>query len=309
VRFCFLVCLFIYAPLQASDVVFETQKHLLQKSPLYLADVAVINSTDEYTSNALKAIKIADTAAEAERLTAQEIIKRIKPSIRAIERHCDCKLQIEIPKEIMNHSLNGEFTEEKLTEKIELGIKEHCPECVIDIENTHLIHGELPDQYIRWSSPIVYRELKGPSMVRVFFDDNLIHPVVYQAYIKIKKPVLKLINPLPAGTVAKREDFQTEMIDTTHETRTFATLDDLVGTELKRTLGAGEFLRMQDLILKYQVKLGDSIKVVMKNSSLELEMSGIAQKNGRVGDNIPVKLATTRKDIFGEVLADGKVGL
>lgn len=308
-RIWFACILLIGLPAQAAHVAFEAQTHIAQKSPLYLSDVAAIKTDDEYTTNALKAIQIADSAQDAEKMTVQDIIKKIKPSIKAIERHCDCKLTIEIPKEIMNHSLNGEFNVDKLVQKVEMGIKEHCPDCVVDIEGAHAIRGDVPEQYTLWSLPIVYRELKGTSMIRVFFDDNALNPVIFQAYIKIKKPVLRVARPLPAGTAITNDDFQRELIDVTHESRVFATVEDLTGTELKRSLGVGEYVHLPDLILKYDVKLGEPVKVVVKNSSLEVEMPGVAQKSGRVGDKIPVRLAATRKDVFGEVLRDGKVGL
>lgn len=299
---------FISMPVYASHVVFTPQAHIMEKSPIYLSDVAILNTDDDFTISALKSIKIADSAQDAERLTAKDIIKIIRPQIRAIERHCECKLNIEIPKEIMEHSLNGEFNQEKLQKKMELGIREHCPECIVDIENTHIIRGETPVKYFHWSSPLVYRELKGPTMVRVF-DDNALNPVVYQSYIKIQKPVLKLKRALPAGSMVQKEDYLLEILDTTHESRPFATLKDLPGTEIKRSLGEGELLRLNDLVLKYQVRLGDPIKVIVRNSAISVEMSGIAQKNGRIGDKIPVRMATTRKEVMGEVLADGRVGL
>lgn len=292
-----------------SSIRFESKSHLPQNKAMYLEDVAVLSTDDSETLGALKTIKIADSAQEAERMTVQDILRKIRPQIKVIERHCECKLQIHIPKEMSQRSLNGDFLPEKLIARVQMAIKDECPSCDVEIKNTNRIRGDIPDKYTHWSSTMMAKELKGTTMVRVYFDDNALNPLVYQMYVGIKKPVLKLTQPVPAGTLLTATDIDTVVMDVTHEARDFATLEDLHNTELKRSLGAGELVSIGDLILKYKIKLGEQIKVIIKNQSLEMEMSGVAQKNGRVGDKIPVRLAATRKDVTGEILSDGRVAL
>lgn len=292
-----------------SSITFEAKAHLPQNKALYLADVAELATDDTATLEALRAIKVADSAQEAERMTAQDLLRKIRPQIKVIERHCECKLQIQVPKEMTDYSLKGEFTTEKLLAKVELSIKEACPMCEVEIKNSTVLRGKIPDQYKHWGSTVSVKELKGTSMVRVFFDDNALNPIVYQMFVAIKKPVLRLSQPMPAGTQPTEVGFETVMMDVTYESRELATVEDLTNTELRRSLGAGELLSLSDLILRYKVRLGETIKVVVRNSSLEMEMTGIAQKNGRVGDKIPVRLAATRKDMTGEILNDGRVAL
>lgn len=291
------------------SITFEAKAHLPQNKALYLEDVAVLATDDTATLEALRTIKIADTAQEAERMTVQEVLRKIRPQIRVLERHCECKLQIHVPKEMSDYSLNGAFTVEKLLAKAELLIKEKCPACSVEIQNSTVLRGAIPDKYKHWTSVAVAKELKGTTMVRVFFDDNALNPLVYQMFVSIKKPVLKVVQPMPAGTVPTAKNLEMVVMDVTHESRDLATTSDLSNTELRRSLGAGELLVLSDLILKYTVRLGDSIKVIVRKNSLEMEMSGVAQKNGRVGDKIPVRLASTHKDMTGEILDDGRVAL
>lgn len=303
------ILLFTSSAAFGSSISFEAKAHLPQNKALYLEDVAVLSTDDTGTLEALRSIKVADNAQEAERMTVQQLLRKIRPQIKVIERHCECKLQIHIPKEMSDYTLNGEFTTEKLLSKVESSIKEVCPSCEVEIKNSALLRGVLPQSYKYWSSITNGKELKGTSMVRVFFDDNALNPLVYQMFVSIKKPVLKVVQPLPAGTLPKETVFETVMMDVTYENRSLASVDDLVNTELRRSLGAGELLTLSDLILKYTVKIGETIKVVVNSSSLEMEMTGIAQKSGRVGDKIPVRLASTRKDMTGEILKDGRVAL
>lgn len=292
-----------------SSITFEPKDHLPQNKAMYLEDIAVLSTDDAETLGALKTIKIADSAQEAERMTVQDIIRKIRPQIKVIERHCECKLQIHIPKEMTERSLNGEFLPTKLITRVEMAIKENCPNCEVEIKNSNILRGNIPEKYVHWSSSMVSKELKGTTMVRVYFDDNVLSPLVYQMYVGIKKPVLKLTQPMPAGALITLSDVDTVVVDVTNEAREFATVDDLHNTEIKRSLGAGEIISLNDLILKFKVKLGDSIKVLVRNNSLEMEMSGVAQRNGRIGDKIPVRLAATRKDVTGEVLSDGRIAL
>lgn len=299
---------FVYGA-QASTIVFEAKAHLPQNKELFLEDIAVLSAGDDYTMGALRGIKIAETAQEAERMTVQEIIRKIRPQLKVIERHCECKLQIHVPKEMTNFSLKGAFEPEKLTKKVELSIKEVCADCSVEIKNSNILRGSVPEKYSHWSSTTDPKELRGTSMVRVYFDDDALNPLVYQMYVGIKRPVLKLVQPLPAGAQPTLSDVEKVVMDVTHEARVLATEQDLYNTEIKRSLGAGELVSVSDLILKYKIKIGETIKVIVKNESLEMEMSGIAQKNGRIGDKIPVRLAKTRKDVFGQIQTDGRVAL
>lgn len=293
----------------ASSITFEAKAHLPQNKALYLGDVAVLSTGDEETLGALRTIKVAESALEAEQMTVQEMLRKIRPQIKVIERHCECKLQIHIPKEMTDYSLKGEFTESKLLSKVQLMVKELCPTCDVEVKNSAVLRGVVPKQYKYWSSAISAKELKATSMVRVFFDNNALNPVVYQMFVSIKKPVLKVVEPLPAGTQPTAAHLETVMMDVTYENRELATLADLTDTELRRSLGVGELLSLPDLILRYTVRIGENIKVVVRSNSLEMEMSAIAQKSGRVGDKIPVRLSSTRKDMTGEILNDGRVAL
>lgn len=293
----------------SSSISFEAKSYLPENKELYLEDIAVLAAGDDYALEALKTVKVADSAQDIENMSIQDIIRKIKPQLKVIERHCDCKLQIHIPKEVLEHSLMGYFSEEKLVSQLEHKIKNYCSECEVDIKDTNLLRGAIPENYNRWEAAIDVKTLKGAAMVRVYFDQNALNPVVYQMYVGLKKPVLKLRHPLPAGSQPQKEDVDVVLYEITHERRELASTQDLPNTELKRSLGAGELLSSGDLILRYKVKMGESIKVVIKNDSLEMEMSGVAQKQGRVGDRIPVRLAKTRKDVTGEILEDGRVAL
>ncbi len=305
----FFILSLLSFPCWAASINFEAKEYLPQDQALYLNDIAVLSTEDDQALTALKAIKVADSAQEAENMSVQEIIRKIKPQLKVIERHCDCKLQIHIPKEVLEHSLLGRFSEEKLLSRVQKTILKACPLCEVEIQNSNLLKGTIPEQYARWSSPLEVKSLKGASMVRVYFDENALNPLIYQMLVIVKKPVLKLVQPLPAGAQPQRSDVEIAMLDITHEHRDLATVSDIPNTELKRSLGAGEILSLNDLILKYAVKIGETIKVIVQNQSFEMEMTGVAQKHGRVGDKIPVRIAKTHKDVFGEILADGRVAL
>lgn len=306
---CMLSIVFLERAVQASSITFEVKSHLPQKKEIYLEDVAVLSTEDDYTIGALRGIKIADSAKDAERMTAQEIVRKIRPQLKIIERHCDCKLQIHIPKEMTDFSLSGAFVPDKLITKIEKTIQEECLLCIVEIKTPQLLRGKIPTTYKHWSSPLPPNELKGMSMVRVYFDDKALNPVVYQMYVGVKKPILKLTHSLAAGTQPQMKDFQKEIVDMTFDNRSFASEIDLENTELKRSLSVGEILATNDLILRYKIKRGETVKVILKNSNLEMEMTGVAQKQGRIGDKITVRLASTRKEVLGEILDDGRVAL
>lgn len=274
---------------------------------VYLRDIAQLTQMTDDDRDQLGSLKIADTSEELKKMAPRDVMRVIRSSLRAFESRCECKLTVTLPHALTVMSLAGEFHLEKVQTRLRNELMQDCKDCEFDISPLHVISGTVPETYASWNVDVRRHEWRGPSMIRVYFDDQTFTPLVLQTLVKIKRPVLKLNKSVAYGESISATDFDSEMIDVTYDSRRIATLNDIAGTEVRRSLAKGSWLTLEDLVARHSVRLGQPVAVEMQKDAFSIHMDGVAQKNGRVGEKIPVKILKTQKNVLAEVISEGRV--
>jgi len=272
-----------------------------------LKDIAALEFLAPEDRDALGNIKVAESYDELKKMSSRDIMRRLKPQLRAYENHCECKLQVTIPHAMVVRSLPGDFAIEKVHTTMERELKKVCADCRYDISPLNIIGGAVPKNYTRWAVDMRPGEWRGPTMVRVYFDDDAFSPLVLQSLIKVNRPVLQLKQNVNMGATVTTGDYDIVMTDVTYERAHYAQVSDLTGREAKRTIGKGSALVLDDLIARNLIRIGQPVSVEVQNAAFSIEMTGIAQRNGKLGDKIPVRLNRTQKSISAEVLSESRV--
>jgi len=83
-------------------------------------------------------------------------------------------------------------------------------------------------------------------------------------------------------------------------------MDLVIGARVKRSLGAGQIVTLQDLCL---VCKGDIVTISGLNNGLEVRTVGIAQTDGILGDQIKVTNRQSGRAVTAEVVAVKKVAI
>ncbi len=84
---------------------------------------------------------------------------------------------------------------------------------------------------------------------------------------------------------------------------------DVEGLVAARDLTAGTVVTRELLEAPVLVERGDTVQLVLRSGGLEIIASGLAQRQGRRGEVIPVLNAATQKVIQAELIARGSSGL
>ncbi|MCD6328461.1 flagellar basal body P-ring formation protein FlgA [bacterium] len=97
---------------------------------------------------------------------------------------------------------------------------------------------------------------------------------------------------------------------TIHNERRKCPVSDLslaVGKQIKRTLPRGRVLAQDMLIEPAIIKKRELTRLRVNVGKLVVSTIGIALKDGRLGETIPVKNVSSKKTVYGVVQADGTV--
>ena len=88
---------------------------------------------------------------------------------------------------------------------------------------------------------------------------------------------------------------------------TATTMNDLVGMQARRTLRAGETLRLEDVRHPVVVAKGSTVTMTFEAPGLVLTASGRAMSEGGVGDTVTVQNPASYRQISAIVTGPGQV--
>lgn len=80
-----------------------------------------------------------------------------------------------------------------------------------------------------------------------------------------------------------------------------ASIGDIVGMQLKRSLSTGVLIKFQDIIKPQIVNQGDNVSITYNKQNIKLRANGIATQSGALGDSIKVKNESTGMIVHGIV--------
>lgn len=276
-------------------------------SAIYFKDVAVFDDFPSEFKNEVENIKVAENDAEYSKMTSQELLSQVRPVIKRIERECQCKINLTLPRSLQNHTMQGQFSLEKLTAKVNTILKNHCPECQYHMAPLKISQGEIPATYTSWELDSSIKNLRGNGLISVYFDQKALDPLIVSTQVGVSKPALRLRKHQTQGAQLDPSQLEVVMTDTTFESRKLAKFENLQNQELQRSMRNGQIVYMDDLTEMHLVRLGQPLSIDVTHGAFHIKLSGVAQRSGRMGEKIPVRINKTRKDIVAEVTAEGRV--
>lgn len=278
-------------------------------SVVSLRDVAEIKELPATETIALSEMILALNPDEYKKLSKLDLIRKIRQQTTAYEQDCDCRVQIIFARETNEKQKAEAFSLASVQEEITARLQKTCPSCVFQLSSPNILRGQVPETFSHWDLQHDLRDLRGAVMLRVYFDDQILNPLILQTWVRVQRPVLISKKAMMKGQVATASDFLVELREVTNEQKTFADEKDLLGKQLKRSLNNAQMLTMDDLVDRQSVKLGESVAVEIQNGSIFVEMTGTAQRGGKIGERIPIRIHKTQKQITALVVGDSRVRL
>lgn len=278
-------------------------------SVVYLRDVAEIKDLPATQIIELGELILALHPKEYRSLSKVDLVRKIRQQTTVYEQECDCRVQLIFSRETQEPQKAEAFSLSAVQEEILLRLQKTCPSCTFQLSNLNVLRGQVPNTFSHWDLQHDLQDLRGAVMLRVYFDDQVLNPLILQTWVRVQRPVLVSRKALTKGHIAQESDFAIQLRDVTNEQKIFAEARDLIGRELKRSLNSAQLLTMDDLVDRQSVKLGEAVAVEIQNGSIFLEMSGTAQRGGKLGERIPIRIHKTQKQITAIIVGDSRVRL
>jgi flagella basal body P-ring formation protein FlgA len=280
--------------------------HLPDQRVVYLGDVAEVYGLGHSTKLGVEKIVLSLTSTEYKKMSKIDLIKTVRRELSPFEQECDCEIQLVFSRE-EKMKKQKEFSLERVQKELQARLQSLCVNCSYQVSNLNLLRGQVPKTFSHWELQEDLRDTRGAAMVRIYFDDQFLNPLVLQGWVRVQQPVLVLKQAMVKGTAPSFTDFEVVNRDVTNEHSLFATSSDFLGKELKRSLNKAHVLTLEDVTERQVVRIGEPVAVEIKKGVILVEMSGIAQKSGKIGDRIPIRVTKTQKQIIAEIVADSRV--
>ena len=126
--------------------------------------------------------------------------------------------------------------------------------------------------------------------------------------VEIYRPIVVASSPVARGTPLRADHLQLQEIDIARLRGSYYTdPDQLIGMEAKRVLNSNQVILSTHLNPPLMIKKGDAVLVSASTTTLTVKMPGIAQQDGRQGQQIRVKNKQSQRTVHARVVAPGQV--
>ncbi len=273
----------------------------IEKSSVYLSDIADITSNNPNFEKFLSGIKVKDIKGGTEKIT-REFIKNV------LKRNYIDLLHIKITGSRYTIVKKKIFT---ISQKsVEKDIKDFISNRYKNIKIMSIniprfkmeIEGKLEKEINELNTTGSYIYLS----YRLFKDGIEIKKIrVSVKYRKLKKAIAAK-RYIPRGKIIDEEDIKLVLTDK-NVRRHFTDKRSIVGSTAKTDISENEIITERMIIPDYKVKRKDYVKVIYSRNSIMIEIQGIALENGKLGDFIKVKNRSSGKVLICKVIGKDTV--
>ena len=149
--------------------------------------------------------------------------------------------------------------------------------------------------------------------VKIKSDDKVLATIPLMFMVTTNQKVLVTTKAINRGEVFDKGQIETRDIvmgpDSTSQSYLDPAPESVIGKVAVRSIPAGVALTTSMVADPLAIRRGDDVTLSLKSSHMEVVTKGVAQKDGYVGDLIPVKVFVTGKDLTCKIVANGTVEL
>lgn len=240
-----------------------------------------------------------DVTVQSENVTREEILNWLK--IKKAERRELSNYIFKIP-EIIKIEKVASLSRDQIAKQAQNRLQQKCATCefTIQVKNIPQLAGET--NRIEWRD----LPLSGPFMVSIINKEGQ-NVGWLSGQIKTSRMVVKTQRALQIGETLQTDDLKVELADISYNKDHFTDIKSIVGKKLSRAVGMATVLSSQDIQRNYDVRQGQTIKLISGDETFEVSSQGTAQDSGVTGDLIRVRNLSNQKVLSGRILERGLV--
>lgn len=290
----------------------------LKEGKVLLKDVAKIEGFSSESQELLDSVILVPDLkiGELRKLSDQfvtDVLRRKLHKIKRAERKAskDFNLVLKLPKIIELFVNSPIWTKKEITKLIIDSNKEFCKECSFKFDTLILPKSNYA-KVSRWEMQKPDEFIKGNFQIplKVFYHQKEKSQTFYinGKLTTYKKMPVARRNISPGDRLVEK-DILWEKRKWNFVRKDLANKDELVGAKVKRTILSGGILWLSNLEREKAIRRGDLIDIIVKKTDWEIRMKGVAQKDGVLGDTVPVLNRRSKKVLMGKIVDKQEVVL
>lgn len=107
------------------------------------------------------------------------------------------------------------------------------------------------------------------------------------------------------GEALGAENLALREMDATYEDRGFGSLGEVEGQKARAYVGAGKALTRSMVEFPPLIRRGDAVRVLVRSGAVLVEAAGIAQRDAREGESLPVLMDSSKKTLQARCVEAG----
>jgi flagella basal body P-ring formation protein FlgA len=149
--------------------------------------------------------------------------------------------------------------------------------------------------------------------VKIKAEDKVLATIPLMFMVTTNQKILVAARPINRGEVIEKSCLDTREIvlgpDSPPQTYLDPLPESAVGKVAVRSIPTGAALTASMVAEPLAIRRGEDVTLSLKSSHMEVVTKGVAQKDGYVGDLIPVKVFVSGKELTCKIVANGTVEL
>jgi flagella basal body P-ring formation protein FlgA len=148
---------------------------------------------------------------------------------------------------------------------------------------------------------------RTPFVVDLIVGGQVERQLVMQAKIAVYREAVIAVNAVRARAIIDQTDLEIRRVDIASVSGTaFSVIDDVAGMSTTTYLQPGQIITSKDITPPIIIKRGQMVSLEAVRPCFTIRTTGVAQKDGRKGEIIPVLNPSSRKTVKAKAVAEGR---
>jgi flagella basal body P-ring formation protein FlgA len=148
---------------------------------------------------------------------------------------------------------------------------------------------------------------RTPFVVDLIVNGQVERQLVMQVKIAVYREAVIAVKAVRARSIINRTDLEIRRVDIASVSgNTFSIVDDVAGMSTTTYLQPGQIITSKDVTPPIIIKRGQAVSLEAVRPGFTIRTTGVAQKDGRKGEIIPVLNPSSRKIVKAKVVSEGR---
>lgn len=302
----------VIAQAEAPEIAIRIQPHSFVKGKsLTLGDIAAFSGFTPAETSSLKKIALGNAPAFGEKrnYSNQALSEILRAHIKSLREGNSRHIKLQIPDEVSVEGNGLVLNLATVTTKLAENLQRQCEACEFRIEDSRLPEIPAFSPQSTWSVRADYQKLRGPFNLPVEVVNPIGEKSVYwlSGRLTIWKKVPVTTRLLSVQDRLENSDIKWIKRDVTFALDTSPSESEIVGAQIKTSVGPDQILFQSHLVRKRALNRGEIVTLTTGSTTWNINLKGVAQDPGYLGDTVRVLNSETKKIVMGTVVAQGVV--